>query len=1192
MRARFALCLVILVGCGGGHKAPQDAGDDAPSDAGSSDVTCEVLTGTAGTCAVTPGDTRFLIKGTVLTPDTVYHGGQVAVDATGTITCAGCNCAAGGETTLVCPDSTISPGLINTHDHITYTNDPPYTDTGERYDDRQQWRLGLDGHTKIPAPGGASADQVSWGELRFLMGGATSIVGSGGEDGLLRNLDKTLQDGLTQTPVKFDTFPLGDSSGTRELSNCNYGTQTTPGSLTSVDAYEPHTAEGIDSYAHNEFLCESSMMYDTTAPGLSYDLAVAKTAMIHAVGLTADDYALMGAAGTKLIWSPRSNITLYGDTARVTVATRLGVTIALGTDWLPSGSMNLLRELTCADSFNKTYLDNFFTDRQLWQMVTANAAAATATDDVLGAIAQGKVADLAIFNAHGKPAYRSIIEAQPADVVLVMRGGKPLYGDDAIVGALAQGCDQLDVCGTTKQVCLMSEIGKNLAALQTSVGATMYPAFSCDPAPPNEPSCTPTRPVSVAGSTVYTGAAAAGDMDGDGIPDAMDNCPTVFNPIRPLDNGVQPDADGDGIGDACDPCPRDPNTTTCKPYDPNDRDGDGVPDASDNCPDVYNPQQTDTDGDGKGDACDACPTVANPGAQNCPATIYAVKSGMVPQHEAVEVGNALVTGTGTNGFFVQVKETDTGYTGADNSGLFVFTGTGSTLLASAIVGTRVTIEGSVDTYQGEVELDGVTAVTSVTMTPETAPAPIAASYSDVATGGTRATTLEGVIVALGASAVSTVNPNGEFTVTDAGGPATLVVQNFLYQYPGAAVGQPFTALTGILAFRQSASKLEPRGATDVVAGPPVLSSFAPAQSYVREGTSGATFPTALTVTLTGPAQGDTAVAVMSDDPNVVVVGGGVTVANGTTSAQVQITANAQVANANLTAILGTGMLTAQVRALGATEQPTTVTLSPSTATVAPGGGKTFTVTLDIPAPPGGTVVTLGAVSGSVPASVTVAQDTLAQTFTYTAPTTGTSDTITATMGSSSSMAAITVGIDHLVINEIDYDMVGTDNAEFVELYNPTGNDVDLTGLAIILVNGANNQTYATIDLSTAGTLPNGGYLVVAGANVTVAPPAIKLDPGWTTDAIQNGSPDGIALIDTNGPRLLDALSYEGSITQAVIAGFPGPVSLVEGTALATTVADSNTTDGSLCREPNGTDTDNANSDWKFCTTKTPGTANP
>lgn len=35
-----------------------------------------------------------------------------------------------------------------------------------------------------------------------------------------------------------------------------------------------------------------------------------------------------------------------------------------------------------------------------------------------------------------------------------------------------------------------------------------------------------------------------------------------------------------------------------------DTDGDGVPDAVDNCPQVANPEQTDTDGDKIGDACE------------------------------------------------------------------------------------------------------------------------------------------------------------------------------------------------------------------------------------------------------------------------------------------------------------------------------------------------------------------------------------------------------------------------------------------------------------------------------------------------------------------------------------------------------------------------------------------------------------
>ena len=44
---------------------------------------------------------------------------------------------------------------------------------------------------------------------------------------------------------------------------------------------------------------------------------------------------------------------------------------------------------------------------------------------------------------------------------------------------------------------------------------------------------------------------------------------------------------------------------------PPDADGDGVPDASDNCPAVANANQADTDGDLRGNACDNCRSLAN-----------------------------------------------------------------------------------------------------------------------------------------------------------------------------------------------------------------------------------------------------------------------------------------------------------------------------------------------------------------------------------------------------------------------------------------------------------------------------------------------------------------------------------------------------------------------------------------------------
>jgi cytosine/adenosine deaminase-related metal-dependent hydrolase len=521
----------------------------------------------SGTCAVTAGSTTKLIEGEVLTPSAVYHGGQVEVSSTGTITCVGCNCAAGGETVISCPGASISPGLINAHDHISYVNDVPPTPSTTRYDDRQQWRTGDEGATELTNKGGATAAEQEWGELRHLMAGATSLVGAGGENGLVRNLDETAMrgPGITVSAVFFDTFPLDDDNGTQETANCNYGSGAeTAAELTSHNdtSYEPHTSEGVDVYAHNEFLCESSATYDTTAPGVSNDLLLPITSMIHAVALNASDYELMAQGNTGMVWSPRSNISLYGDTARVTVASRLGVNIALGTDWLPSGSSNLLRELTCASQFNTTYLGGYFTAQDLWAMVTQNAAKVVKMDSQIGVLANGLLADISVFAPQsGMSPFEAVINAQPQDVALVMRSGVALYGDAAVVSALATGCDAVSVCSTNKEACLMSEIGSTYATLSGS-NASMYPLFSCGAPPTNEPTCTPSRPNSVSMSTIFTGTVSATDSDGDGIPDATDNCPTVWNPIRPMDNGKQPDADGDGMGDVCDPCPLD-KTNTC-----------------------------------------------------------------------------------------------------------------------------------------------------------------------------------------------------------------------------------------------------------------------------------------------------------------------------------------------------------------------------------------------------------------------------------------------------------------------------------------------------------------------------------------------------------------------------------------------------------------------------------------------------
>jgi vibriolysin len=180
------------------------------------------------------------------------------------------------------------------------------------------------------------------------------------------------------------------------------------------------------------------------------------------------------------------------------------------------------------------------------------------------------------------------------------------------------------------------------------------------------------------------------------------------------------------------------------------------------------------------------------------------------------------------------------------------------------------------------------------------------------------------------------------------------------------------------------------------------------------------------------------------------------------------------------------------------------------------------------------------------------------------------------------------GTGQLVINEVEYDEVGTDNREFVEIFNKGSAAVSLAGHSLQFVNGANNAVYMTVDLSSAGSLAAGQYLVVGNSLVTVPGGALKINLAAGNDKVQNGAPDGVALV--NGTTLVDALSYEGNITGAVLTG-AGTKSLVEGTALAASKADSNTVAQSLCRFPNGTDTNNASTDWSLRSMVTPGAAN-
>jgi len=163
----------------------------------------------------------------------------------------------------------------------------------------------------------------------------------------------------------------------------------------------------------------------------------------------------------------------------------------------------------------------------------------------------------------------------------------------------------------------------------------------------------------------------------------------------------------------------------------------------------------------------------------------------------------------------------------------------------------------------------------------------------------------------------------------------------------------------------------------------------------------------------------------------------------------------------------------------------------------------------------------------------------------------------------------------LVINEIDYDNAFTDTAEFVEILNTSASPISLNGVMLSFVNGADGLTYRAVFLGSAGVLAAGGYLVVG--NVTPSGGgALFINIGASSEAIQNG-PDGIRL--ETSTLVLDSVAYEGTFASTPATG--------EGGAAP---ADNSLLNESICRIPNGSDTDNNSVDFQTCTI-TAGMAN-
>ena len=111
----------------------------------------------------------------------------------------------------------------------------------------------------------------------------------------------------------------------------------------------------------------------------------------------------------------------------------------------------------------------------------------------------------------------------------------------------------------------------------------------------------------------------------------------------------------------------------------------------------------------------------------------------------------------------------------------------------------------------------------------------------------------------------------------------------------------------------------------------------------------------------------------------------------------------------------------------------------------------------------------------------------------------------------------------VVINEVDYDQIGTDNAEYLEVKNIGATAFPLQYLSVVMINGNNGGAveYRTIESSSWPALEPGDYFVICG-NQSIT---VNCDHAASpmTNLIQNGSPDAIALIWTPDSSIIDML---------------------------------------------------------------------
>jgi 5-methylthioadenosine/S-adenosylhomocysteine deaminase len=315
----------------------------------------------------------------------------------------------------------ILPGLLDLHGHPEFNVFAPW-EPPRQFVNRYAWRGSeiYDALVRDPQNRLLGAlppkTQLRYAEIRALVGGVTAIQGTGGaatsyqDEALVRNVDKWIFG--RQVGRSLVDLPAG-SRGLSALQSILDGIEAG-----KVEAFYIHLAEGRSDNERSRK--ELDRLVELKA-------LTEKTVVIHGTALDREQLGQLRDAGAKLVWSPQSNLRLYGATTKAADALELGLPVALGADWLPSGSPSLLAEMKVARRCLGE--QNGPTDaRRLVQMVTRDAAEIAGLGDKLGALAEGRPADVLVLERHVEDPWENVLEADPSWVELVMVDGDLAYG--------------------------------------------------------------------------------------------------------------------------------------------------------------------------------------------------------------------------------------------------------------------------------------------------------------------------------------------------------------------------------------------------------------------------------------------------------------------------------------------------------------------------------------------------------------------------------------------------------------------------------------------------------------------------------------------------------------------------------------------------------------------------------------------